>query len=105
VTQSDEIVEKLFSATIAKTDIPFRIGPNVARRILDRQRDHVQNTQDFSDGLKYVYMSHFYAIYPSIFLNEDISIEDLAPDAFEAVRNLSSFRRYDHHSHVSSTAN
>lgn len=95
VTQSDEIVEKLFSATIARTDVPLRIGPNVARRILDRQRDHVQNPQDFSDGLKYAYMSHFYASYPSIFLKEGISFDELDSDAFEAVRNLPSFRRYD----------
>jgi origin recognition complex subunit 3 len=94
VTQSDEIIEKLFSATIASADLPLRIGPNIARRIMDRQKDHVQNTQDFSDGLKYAYMSLLYASYPSIFLKAGITFGDVGSDAFEAVRNLPSFRRY-----------
>jgi origin recognition complex subunit 3 len=94
VTQSDEIIEKLFSATIANVDTPLRIGPTLCRRMLDRQKDHVQNVQDFSDGLKYAYMSHFYASYPSIFLRDGIAFQDLGTDAFEAVRNLPSFRRY-----------
>jgi origin recognition complex subunit 3 len=93
VTQSDEIIEKLFRATIARTDVRLRIGPGLSRRILDRQKDHVQNIQDFVDGLKYAYMSHFYASYPTIFLRRDIAFEDLPADVFEAVRNLPSFRR------------
>jgi origin recognition complex subunit 3 len=94
VTQSDEIIEKLFSATVANSDIPLRVGPTLCRRMLERQKDHVQNVQDFSDGLKYAYMSHFYASYPSIFLQDGIAFKDLETDAFEAVRNLPSFRRH-----------
>ncbi|EFQ87211.1 hypothetical protein PTT_17359 [Pyrenophora teres f. teres 0-1] len=94
VTQSDEIIERLFAATIASTDICLQIGPNLCRRMLDRQKDHVQNTQDFCDGLKYAYMSHFYASLPSIFLKQGISFEELSADAFEAVRNVPSFRRW-----------
>jgi origin recognition complex subunit 3 len=106
VTQSDEIIEKLFKATIAYanelvsesteeyTTVLPRIGPNIAQRILDRQKDHVQNTQDFADGLKYAYMSHFYASYPTVFLGKGLSFDDVDSDAFEAVRNLPSFRRY-----------
>ncbi|KAF1946311.1 origin recognition complex subunit [Clathrospora elynae] len=94
VTQSDEIIEKLFTATVANTDARLRIGPNLCHRMLDRQKDHVQNTQDFCDGLKYAYMSHFYASVPSVFLKDGIAFEDLAADAFEAVRNLPSFRRW-----------
>ncbi|KAF2468215.1 uncharacterized protein BDR25DRAFT_58702 [Lindgomyces ingoldianus] len=94
VTQSDEIIEKLFSTTVASTNVPLRIGPNLSRRILERQRDHVQNLQDFSDGLKYAYMSHFYANCLSIFLIETLSFKDLASDVFEATRNLHSFRRW-----------
>ncbi|KAF2281318.1 uncharacterized protein EI97DRAFT_410033 [Westerdykella ornata] len=94
VTQSDEIIERLFRVTVASANVPLRIGPTVARRILDRQKDHVQNTQDFSDGLKYAYMSHFYASYPTIFLKSDLSKGDLTTEAFEAVRNMPSFRRW-----------
>jgi origin recognition complex subunit 3 len=94
VTQSDEIIEELFSATVANTDVRLHIGPTLCRRMLDRQKDHVQNVQDFCDGLKYAYMSHFYASYPSIFLQSGLEFKDLPADAFEAVRNLPSFRRY-----------
>jgi origin recognition complex subunit 3 len=93
VTQSDEIIEDLFSATVASTDVRLHVGPNLCRRMLDRQKDHVQNVQDFCDGLKYAYMSHFYANYTSIFLRKDIAFEDLPTEAFEAVRNLPSFRQ------------
>jgi origin recognition complex subunit 3 len=60
--------------------------------MLDRQKDHVQNVQDFCDGLKYAYMSHFYASYPSIFMRRDLALSDFPAEAFEAVRNLPSFR-------------
>jgi origin recognition complex subunit 3 len=93
VTQSDEIIEELFKATVASTDVRLHIGPTVCRRMLDRQKDHVQNVQDFCDGLKYAYMSHFYACYPSIFFRRDMALRDFPADAFEAVRNLPSFRR------------
>jgi origin recognition complex subunit 3 len=93
VTQSDDIIEKLFSATVARPDVRLRIGPGLSRRMLDRQKDHVQNVQDFVDGLKYAYMSHFYASYPSLLLQEGLAFKDLSADIFEAVRNLPSFRR------------
>jgi len=94
VIQSDDIIEKLFRATVAHTDSRFCVGPTLCRRMLDRQKDHVQNTQDFYDGLKYAYMSHFYASYPTIFLKEDILFKDLSPEAFESLRNLPSFRKH-----------
>ena len=94
VTQSDDIIEKLFSATVANTNVRLCIGPLLCRRMLDRQKDHVQNTQDFCDGLKYAYMSHFYASYPSLFLRDGIAFGDLSADAFQAVRNLPSFQRW-----------
>jgi origin recognition complex subunit 3 len=93
VTQSDEIIEELFSATVASTDVRVHVGPALCRRMLDRQKDHVQNVQDFCDGLKYAYMSHFYASYPTILLRQGMELKDLPADAFEAVRNLPSFRR------------
>lgn len=93
VTQSDEIIEKLFYATVASTEVDLHVGSNICRRMLDRQKDHVQNTQDFCDGLKYAYMSHFYASVPSVFLNRDIAFDGATADAFEAVRNLPSFRQ------------
>ncbi|KAF9699322.1 hypothetical protein EKO04_002422 [Ascochyta lentis] len=94
VTQSDDIIEKLFNATVGSLDNRLFIGPQLCRRMLDRQKDHVQNVQDFCDGLKYAYMSHFYSSYPSIFLANGLKLQQLQADAIEAVRNLPSFRRH-----------
>ena len=93
VTQSDEIVEKLFRATVAYPGTEPHIGPGLCRRILERQKDHVQNVQDFVHGLRYAYMSHFYANHTTVFLKSNPMFEDFSPDDFEAVRNLASFRR------------
>jgi origin recognition complex subunit 3 len=95
VTQSDDIIEKLFSATAANRDNQLFVGPNLCRRMLDRQKDYVQNVQDFCDGLKYAYMSHCYASIPTIFLNASptMRFKEANAEAFEAVRNLPSFRR------------
>lgn len=62
--------------------------------MLDRQKDYVQNVQDFCDGLRYAYMSHFYASVPSVFLNPEIGYKDVQMDVLEAVRNVPSFRRH-----------
>ncbi len=94
VTQSDDIIEKLFIATVASLNNHLFIGPQICRRMLDRQKDYVQNVQDFCDGLKYAYMTQFYASVPSVFLDAEVSFEDVNADAFEAVRNLPSFRRH-----------
>lgn len=66
--------------------------------MLDRQKDYVQNVQDFCDGLKYAYMSHCYASVPAVLLrasskNDLDNFDDFEAEAFEAVRNLPSFRQ------------
>lgn len=94
VTQSDDIIEKLFSATVASPENRLFIGPQLCRRMLDRQKDYVQNVQDFCDGLRYAYMSHFYASVPTIFLNEGLKFNDTQAESLEAVRNLPSFRQH-----------
>lgn len=94
VTQSDDVVEKLFSATVASLDNRLFIGPQLCRRMLDRQKDYVQNVEDFCDGLRYAYMSHFYASVPSVFLNDELDFTDTHAESLEAVRNLPSFRRH-----------
>lgn len=94
VTQSDDIIEKLFSATVASLDNRLFVGPQLCRRMLDRQKDYVQNIQDFCDGLKYAFMSQFYASIPTIFLDTSMEFENVHADTFEAIRNLPSFRRH-----------
>lgn len=93
VIQSDEIIEKLFRATVARGNTEPHIGPALCRRVLDRQSDHVQSVQDFVDGIKYAYMSHFYANPTTIFLKTNPKFSDFSPTNYEAVRNLPSFRR------------
>ncbi|KAL1603906.1 Origin recognition complex subunit 3 [Paraconiothyrium brasiliense] len=97
VTQSDEIIENLFRATVAHSDTELQIGPALCRRIHERQKDHVQNVQDFVHGLKYAYMSHFYANPATIFLKPESTLKDFSSEAFEAVRNLPSLKRYIEH--------
>jgi origin recognition complex subunit 3 len=94
VTQSDDIIEKLFSATVASLDNRLFIGPQLCRRMLDRQKDYVQNVQDFCDGLRYAFMSHFYATIPSVFLDDGLEYKDTRAESLEAVRNLPSFRQH-----------
>lgn len=94
VTQSDDIIEKLFSATVASLDNRLFIGPQLCRRMLDRQNDYVQNVQDFCDGLRYAFMSHFYATVPSVFLDDGLKYKDTQAESLEAVRNLPSFRQH-----------
>ena len=95
VTQSDEIVERLFRATVAHPNTKPRIGATLCRRMLDRQKDHVQSVQDFIDGLNYAYMSHFYANAATVFLKSDPDFSDFSSEDFDTVRNLPSFRRYE----------
>lgn len=94
VTQSDDIIEKLFSTTVASLDNRLFIGPQLCRRMLDRQKDYVQNVQDFCDGLRYAFMSHFYATVPSVFLDDGLNYKDTQAESLEAVRNLPSFRQH-----------
>lgn len=93
VIQSDDMLEKVFRVAVANPNLGLRVGPLLTRRILERQKDHVQNVQDFVESLKYAYMSHVYANYATIFLRLDLDFKDFPSDAFDAVRNLPSFKK------------
>lgn len=69
------------------------IGPILSGRLLEQQRDHIQSMDTFVKGVKYAYMSHFYANILSIFLRPGLKFEDVTNVEFEALRNLPSFRR------------
>ncbi|EON62045.1 hypothetical protein W97_01264 [Coniosporium apollinis CBS 100218] len=92
VTQADEILERVLHAAIDGDDVPLRLGPALSTQLLDRQKDHVQSVDAFVEGLKYAYMSHFYANPLSLLLRKDLKFEQMSGDDFEAVRNLGSFR-------------
>ncbi|OCK81041.1 hypothetical protein K432DRAFT_296423 [Lepidopterella palustris CBS 459.81] len=94
VTQADDIFEKIFCTTVGSPEVSLYLGPDLSRRLVDRQKDHVQSVQDFSDAVKYAYMCHFYANPLSVFLSQSLAFGEMPHDVWEATRNLPSFRRW-----------
>ncbi|KAL1383616.1 origin recognition complex subunit [Phyllosticta capitalensis] len=92
VTQADEVLEQVFRTTL-HGDQPLWLGPELASRILERHKDHIQSVETFADALKYAYMSHFFANPLSIFLRKGLKYKDVSKEDLEALRNLGSFRR------------
>ena len=52
VIQTAVILETVFKAAVAAADVPVRLGPNLLRSMLDRQRDQVAGVQTFIMALK-----------------------------------------------------
>ncbi|KZF25991.1 hypothetical protein L228DRAFT_279249 [Xylona heveae TC161] len=93
VERIEQSLELVFNEATSD-DSAILLGPNLASMLLDRQRNHVQSVQSFVSSLQYGWMSHFYANALSIFLAPDLQFEQLQPEHFEALRNLTSFRRH-----------
>ncbi|KAI1759749.1 origin recognition complex subunit 3 N-terminus-domain-containing protein [Hypoxylon sp. FL1150] len=94
VEQSSSIIEKIFKAAIAFSNVPLRLGSSLVSSLLERQRDQVSSIPVFVSSLKYAYMCHFYANPLAVFLSDDKRDGVLQEEHFEAVRCLPSFRRY-----------
>ncbi|KAL6906819.1 origin recognition complex subunit 3 N-terminus domain-containing protein [Trichoderma evansii] len=92
--QTDTILENVFKGAVISSDVPLRLGPQILRSMLDRQRDHMAGIQAFISSLKYVYMCHFYANALSVLLAPEIEggEEILQAEHIEALRHLPSFR-------------
>ncbi|KAM0255415.1 hypothetical protein ACHAQJ_005783 [Trichoderma viride] len=93
--QTETILERVFKGAVVSSDVPLRLGPQILKSMLDRQRDHMAGIQAFISSLKYVYMCHFYANALSILLapeTDDEGGEILQAEHFEALRHLPSFR-------------
>ncbi|KAM0483516.1 hypothetical protein ACHAPX_002007 [Trichoderma viride] len=92
--QTDTILENVFKGAVISNDVPLRLGPQILRSMLDRQRDHMAGIQAFISSLKYVYMCHFYANALSVLLAPEIEggEEILQAEHIEALRHLPSFR-------------
>ncbi|KAL7810476.1 origin recognition complex subunit 3 N-terminus domain-containing protein [Trichoderma aethiopicum] len=92
--QTETILESVFMGAVVAGDIPLRLGPQVLRGMLDRQRDQMAGIQAFISSLKYVYMCHFYANALSILMAPESTEEEgiLQAGHFEALRHLPSFR-------------
>ncbi|KAL7824219.1 origin recognition complex subunit 3 N-terminus domain-containing protein [Trichoderma gracile] len=92
--QTETILESVFMGAVIASDIPLRLGPQVLRGMLDRQRDHMAGIQAFISSLKYVYMCHFYANALSVLMAPETAEEEeiLQAGHLEALRHLPSFR-------------
>ncbi|TFB03827.1 Origin recognition complex subunit 3 [Trichoderma ghanense] len=92
--QTETILESVFMGTVVASDIPLRLGPQILRGMLDRQRDQMAGIQAFISSLKYVYMCHFYANALSVLMAPETGEEEAILQAghLEALRHLPSFR-------------
>lgn len=50
--QTETILESVFMGTVVASDIPLRLGPQILRGMLDRQRDQMAGIQAFISSLK-----------------------------------------------------
>jgi origin recognition complex subunit 3 len=50
--QSQELLERIFCSTIVGSNIPFRIGPNLAQAIIKRPKENIQSPNEFIDALQ-----------------------------------------------------
>ncbi|KAI8965972.1 origin recognition complex subunit 3 N-terminus-domain-containing protein [Daldinia sp. FL1419] len=94
VEQSASIIEKIFKAAIAHSEVPLRLGSSLVHNLLDRQRDQASSIPVFASSLKYAYMCHFYSNPLTVFLSDSIEDSMLQEGHLEAVRYLPSFRRH-----------
>ncbi|KAI1466858.1 origin recognition complex subunit 3 N-terminus-domain-containing protein [Daldinia caldariorum] len=94
VEQSASIIDKIFKAAIAHSEVPLRLGSSLVYSLLERQRDQVSSIPVFASSLKYAYMCHFYANPLTVFLSDDTDADILQASHMEAVRYLPSFRRH-----------
>jgi origin recognition complex subunit 3 len=64
VVQSDELLERMFNATITadEDEALIRIGPSLASTILQRQRQNIQSPQDFINALQVCHSQSLYLL-------------------------------------------
>ncbi|KAK3396482.1 origin recognition complex subunit 3 N-terminus-domain-containing protein [Sordaria brevicollis] len=96
VVQADLVLDNVFKSAIAGTHATLRLGPNLLRSLLERQRDQVAGIRVFISSIKYAYMCHFYANPLSVLLADEKSLtrQLLQPEHIQAVRTLDSFKSH-----------
>ncbi|KAI9894943.1 MAG: hypothetical protein M1814_000164 [Vezdaea aestivalis] len=94
VQRHDKLLDRIFEHTIAGEKTLLRPGGSISGFLLDRQKAHVQSVQAFTNGLKYAYMSHFFANPLSFLAAGERSVGYLQAEHYEALRNLPSFRKH-----------
>jgi origin recognition complex subunit 3 len=43
--QTETILERVFKGVVVSSDVPLRLGPQILKSMLDRQRDHMAGIQ------------------------------------------------------------
>ncbi|TGZ79618.1 hypothetical protein EX30DRAFT_333163 [Ascodesmis nigricans] len=98
VERAEEYLAQVFNDAVLGKDCLLRLGPTLCNFLVDRQHDHTQSIQTFVAGLKYMYMTHFYANPLSIVLasvgENGLPLRQVLSDIhYKAVRQLPSFKQ------------
>ena len=54
VEQTSSILERVFQEVVIGSNVPLRLGPAAISDLMERQHDHVQSIQVFTNSLKVI---------------------------------------------------
>ncbi|KAI5286718.1 hypothetical protein KEM52_001885, partial [Ascosphaera acerosa] len=91
----ENLVDRIFMALQVQPDNAVWLGPNVSEVLLDKSQDHFESPESFANGMKYAYMTHFFANPLSVLgSGADTSYQS---ELCEAIRNTQSFQHHVEH--------
>ncbi|KZZ93164.1 Origin recognition complex, subunit 3 [Ascosphaera apis ARSEF 7405] len=90
----DDLTEQIFVTLQTQPENFVWLGPNVSEIILEKSKDHFESPESFAYGIKYAYMTHFFANPLSVLCSGDCNNDDFQPELCEAIRNTPSFQHY-----------
>ncbi|EEH06587.1 origin recognition complex subunit [Histoplasma capsulatum G186AR] len=96
IRDPSDSVNRIYTTLQTRQKDALWLGHNVSRILFEKFRDHFQSPEGFANGIKYVYMAHFFANPLSILLSTVESANAFYPGLCEAIRNIPSFRRHIH---------
>ncbi|KAK2759090.1 hypothetical protein FQN54_003189 [Arachnomyces sp. PD_36] len=95
VQDSEDSIDLIFQMTQKGPHRPtLWLGHTLSNALLEKSKDYFQSPESFGRGVKYAYMSHFFANPLTILLSDSPLPKEPQPEFCEAIRNLPSFRRY-----------
>ncbi|EEQ88891.1 origin recognition complex subunit 3 [Blastomyces dermatitidis ER-3] len=94
IQDSGDSVNRIYTTLQMCQEGTLWLGHNVSRILFERSKDHFQSPEGFANGIKYVYMAHFFANPLCTLLSKIESANILQSDLCQAIRNLPSFRRH-----------
>ncbi|KAG5292003.1 origin recognition complex subunit [Histoplasma ohiense] len=96
IRDPSDSVNRIYTTLQTRQKDALWLGHNVSRILFEKFRDHFQSPEGFANGIKYVYMAHFFANPLSMLLSTVESANTFYPGLCEAIRNIPSFRRHIH---------